>query len=91
MSTCAKRDYELIDEKTQNGYGIDVVKAVLIDVIQDTHNVKTLSIIAKQVFGIDNQIVRWWDDDGLGIAYDKHSDEMQYHLAKMAIKKIRSV
>jgi hypothetical protein len=88
MSICAKKDYEFIDEATQNAYNTTVVKAVLIDAIENTYNIKTLSVIAKQVFGYDCQIVRWWDDDGFGLAYPKDSDAIQKHLADMAIRNL---
>ena len=89
MSICAKKDYEIVDENTQNAYNTDVVKAVLIDAIENTYNVHTLSVISRLVFAWDCQIVRWWDDDGLGLAYPKENDQMQKHLAKMTIRNLQ--
>jgi hypothetical protein len=89
MSVCAKEDYEIVDDKAQNVYNIKEVKAVLIDKITHTYNWRDLSVIAKRLFGYENQIVRFWDDDGLGLAYPKDNDKVQEHLAKMAIENIR--
>ena len=88
MSTCAKIDYETVDEKTQNAYNTVVVRAALADAIQNTHSINKLSMLAKQVFGVDCQIVRWVDDYGYGLAYPKDNDKMQEHLAFMARKQI---
>jgi hypothetical protein len=90
MSICAKKDYEVVDETTQNAYNIEVVKAILIDAIRDTYNIKDLAIIAKYIFCYDCQIVRWVDDDGFGLAYSKDFDKMQEHLAQMAIRDLRN-
>ena len=46
MSICARKDYEPVDEDTQNFYGTNVVKTVLIDAIKFTYNIQTLSMIA---------------------------------------------
>jgi hypothetical protein len=89
MSICAKPDYEIVDQKTQNVYNMQIVKAVLIDAIGKTYSWRDLSVMAKQLFGCENQIVRFWEDDGLGLAYPKNYDEMQYYLAQMAIENIR--
>ena len=88
MSVCANKDYAQFDEAVQNAYNVTVVKAVLIDAIQRTNNMHTLSVVARQLFGYDCQIVYWYDDDGLGLAYPKDCDKIQEQLAKMAIRHI---
>ncbi len=88
MSICAKKDYEVVDEETQNVYNIAIVKEVLKDAIENSYNWSELAAVAKIVFSYENQIVRFWDDDGFGLAYPKDDDKMQEHLAKMAMRNI---
>jgi hypothetical protein len=89
MSVCAKQDYEPINEETQNGYNQAIVKAVLIDTINNTYDIYILALMAKLLFGYDCQIVRWIDDGGCGLAYPKDNDRMQEQLAKMMMGKLR--
>ena len=76
MSICAKQDYEVVDEKTQNAYNIAVVKEVLKDAVHNCYNWKVLSQLTALLLGYENQIVRWYDDDGLGLAYPKDNDKI---------------
>jgi hypothetical protein len=83
-----RNDYEIIDKTTQNAYDLPTIKRVIIDKIDNTYNMETLKRIVAHVFGWEGQIVRWWDDDGFGLAFPKGKDCVQEHLAKMAIREL---
>jgi hypothetical protein len=80
---------DIVDEDLENAYSIDIIKAVLINAIENMYSWKMLSWIAGIVFGVQLKIVRWFDDDGYGLAYSKTEDYIEKYLATMAIKNIR--
>ena len=77
-------DVDMLNEKNENGYNLDVMRAVIKDKIDNTWNARDIAVVAKQLFGYENKIVRWVDDEGVGIAYNKDNDKIQEHLAYMA-------
>ena len=89
MSVCAKKDFDYIDEETQNGYSVFVMREVLVDKILKTFNIVTLARVAKLLFGWDCQVIKFTDDDGFGIAFPKEFDKVQEHLAQMTMEKFR--
>jgi hypothetical protein len=80
-----KPEYKIIDEDNQKGYPPFVIKKVLIDKIEHTYNTHKLAELVSVLFDTEPDIVRWIDDDELALALPKDDDEIQKHLAGMAI------